>query len=313
MIRVSPITELLHTTEEGVARLSPFEQVLSERHQGPETRKPFLRKLERLLGTPVVTYYTSFNMPVAMSPEDIQMMESVLQGMDLSKGLAVVLSSPGGNPLSAEGIIRVCRSYSGTGNFAAVIPGQAKSAATMVCMGAERLIMGPASELGPVDPQVAIVESGQVRWFSAHNVVRSYEKLFADAVKSDGNLEPYLQQLQHYDSQEVEEHRSAIKLSEDIAVRALRSGMMKGKTVKEVRECIKIFLEPATRAVVHGRAIHREEAESCGLKIESCEAASDLWKAVYALHIRCQNFVSIHAAKSIENKDNAYFLNIPSK
>lgn len=292
--------------------LSPFQQVYNERHQGPATRKPLLRKLERTLGMPVVTLYTSFTFPVAMGPDDIQMMESVLQGMNLSKGLAVVLSSPGGNPLAAEGIIRVCRSYSGTKSFVAIVPGQAKSAATMVCMGADRIIMGPASELGPVDPQVARVEADQVKWFSAHNIVRSYEKLFEDAVKSTGNLEPYLQQLQHYDSQEVEEFRSAIKLSEDIAIRALKSGMMRGMSQKEIREKIKIFLEPAKRAVVHGRAIHREEAERCDLRVESCDPDSDLWKEVYALHIRSQNFVSAHASKSIEHKGDAFFQTIPS-
>lgn len=115
-------------------------------------------------------------------------MESVLPGMELSSGLAVVVNSPGGDPLAAEGIIRVCPSYSGTGRFVTIVPGQAKSAATMVCMGAERIVMGPASELGPVDPQVARVDQGQVKWFSAHTIVRSFKSLFEEAVTTEGNL-----------------------------------------------------------------------------------------------------------------------------
>lgn len=245
-----------------------------------------------------------------MTPDDIQMMESVLQGMDLSNGLAVVVSSPGGDPLAAEGIIRVCRSYSSTDTFVAVVPGQAKSAATMVCMGAERIIMGPASELGPVDPQVARYtgdQRGSIRWFSAHNIVKSYENLFKQAVAETGNLEPYLQQLQNYDSQEVEEFKTAIKLSEDISVRALRSGMMKGSDEKEIRSNIRIFLEPSKRTVVHGRAIHREEAARCGLQIQACDPGSKLWEAVYELHVRTHSFVSVHASKCIETKKDAYF------
>lgn len=47
---------------------SPFVQVLNERNQGGETRKPVLRKLERQLQMPVMAYYTSFSFPVAMTP-----------------------------------------------------------------------------------------------------------------------------------------------------------------------------------------------------------------------------------------------------
>lgn len=286
---------------------SPISQVFSERSQAPDTRKSVLGRLERALKMPVITYYTSFTFPVAMTPDDIQMLESVLQGLDLSKGLAVVVSSPGGDPLAAEGIIRVCRTYSATDSFVAIVPGQAKSAATMICMGAESIIMGPASELGPVDPQVTRFEGGHVKWFSAHNIVRSFENLFREAVATHGNLEPYLQQLQAYDSQEIEEFKTAIRLSEDIAVRALKSGMMSGSSDEEIREKIKIFLEPETRTVVHGRAIHREEAERCGLEVTYCEPDSDLWRLVYELHVRTHSFVATHASKCIETKKDAYF------
>jgi len=287
-------------------------QVQNERSQGPETRKAVLRRLERLLDKPVMAYYTSFNFAVAMTPDDIQMMESVLQGMDLRNGLVLVISSPGGDPLAAEGIIRVCRSYSGTGSFIAIVPGQAKSAATMVCMGAEKIIMGPASELGPVDPQVARVERDIVKWFSAHNIVRSFEGLFKEAVKATGNLEPYLQQLQSYDSQEIEELRKAIRLSEDIAIRALESGMMKTLGESAIRSKIKIFLEPDERALVHGRAIHREEARDCGLNVDFCgpDSAKELWQGVYTLHVRAQGFVSHHAPKCIETKNDSYFVQL---
>ncbi|GAH14065.1 unnamed protein product, partial [marine sediment metagenome] len=42
--------------------------------------------------------------------------------MDLSKGLALIINSPGGSGLAAERIINVCRSYSGTEEFWAIVP-----------------------------------------------------------------------------------------------------------------------------------------------------------------------------------------------
>ena len=77
------------------------------------------------------------------------------------------------------------------------MPNKAKSAATMVCLGASEILMGPSSELGPVDPQFSDPQSGQ--WFSAYNIVQSYEDLFARAAQETGNLEPYVMQLGRYD------------------------------------------------------------------------------------------------------------------
>ena len=99
--------------------------------------------------------------------------------------------------LAAERIINICRGYSGTGEYQAIVPNKAKSAATMVCLGASEILMGPSSELGPVDLQASDPQSGQ--WFSAYNIVQRYEDLFARAVQETGNLEPYVMQLGRYD------------------------------------------------------------------------------------------------------------------
>ena len=60
-----------------------------------------------------------------------------------------MINSPGGSGLAAERMINVLRSYSGIGEYWAIVPAKAKSAATMVCLGASKILMGPASELGP--------------------------------------------------------------------------------------------------------------------------------------------------------------------
>lgn len=62
----------------------------------------------------------------------------------------------------------------------------------MICFGASKIIMGPTSELGPIDPQLTIAEGDEIKRFSVYNVVKSYEDLFSRAVKEKGNLQPYL-------------------------------------------------------------------------------------------------------------------------
>ncbi|MGH2904156.1 MAG: SDH family Clp fold serine proteinase [Solirubrobacteraceae bacterium] len=279
-----------------------YDRVLEEVGQGHATRKELFKQLEVHLEPPVVSVFTSFRYPVMLQDDDADMLEGVLQSLDLSKGLALVISSPGGDGLAAERIVNMCRSYSGTGEFWAIVPGKAKSAATIVCFGASKITMGPTSELGPVDPQL---NEGQ-NVFSVYNLVASYEDLFQRAVNdTSGNMHPYLQQLEHYDEREIAEMRAAIELSKDIAARLLGSGMMGSKSGKAITSKIKMFLTPE-QTKAHGRPIYRDEAAKCGLNIERAEPDSDYWSAVYALYIRSNNLVQTAASKCIESAEHSY-------
>lgn len=279
-----------------------YDRVLEEVGQGHSTRKDLFVQLEAHLDRPIVSFFTSFRYPVMIQDDDADMLEGVLQSLDLSKGLALLISSPGGDGLAAERIVNMCRSYSGTGEFWAIVPGKAKSAATIVCFGASKITMGPTSELGPVDPQLN--EGGNV--FSVYNLVASYEDLFGRAVGDKaGNMQPYLQQLEHYDEREIAEFRSAIELSKDIAARLLGTGMMSKRAEKTIMDKIKMFLTPE-QTKAHGRPIYRDEAGKCGLNIEPIEPDSDFWSTVYALYIRSNNLVQTTASKCIESIEHSY-------
>lgn len=282
-----------------------IQQVMTEQNQGHETRKKIFIELEKKLKRPVVSFFTSFSFPVMIEDRDADMLEGVLQKMDLSNGLVLFINSPGGDGLAAERIINVCRSYSKTGDYWAIVPSKAKSAATMICFGASKIIMGATSELGPIDPQLTMSENDEMRWFSAYNVIESYDDLFSKAVKEKGNLEPYLQQLERYDEREIKEFKAALSLSEDIAIRTLASGMLKGRSNEDISKNIKIFLTPE-RTKTHGRAICGEEASGCDLNIEQKDVTGDFWKLVYELYIRTNNLVSTKAAKCIESKNHSF-------
>ncbi len=283
-----------------------IQQVSAEQYQGHSTRKHFYLKLEEMLGEPVISYFTSFLYPVMIEDSDADMLEGVLQKSDLSNGFALFLSSPGGDGLAAERIINICRSYSGTGKYDVVIPSKAKSAATMICLGASRIITSKTSELGSIDPQITYIEDDKVRRFSVYNIVKSYEVLFSKAVKEKGNLQPYLQQLANYDEREIAEFRTALSLSEDIAIKALKTGMLSNLSEKDVVKRIKIFLTPE-EVKTHGRPIYTQDALNCGLKVEIKDLKKEFWRIVYKLYVRLNNFVSTNnVGKCIESKNYSF-------
>ena len=282
-------------------------KVQTERDQTHPTRVRLLLRLEKELGRTVVSYFTSFVHPVMIDDSDAAILEGILQKLSLENGLALMVSSPGGVGLAAERIINVCRSYSGTGEFWAIVPGKAKSAATMICFGASKILMGATSELGPIDPQVVLSEDGPDRMFSAYNVVQSYRQLFSQATEAKGNLEPYLQQLQRYDEREIAEMESQIALANDIATRTLRKGMMCDHTQEEVEAKIGMFLTPE-QTKTHGRPIFRDEAIECGLKVEAVDSNSRLWSLIYELYVRTNEYVSTRAGKVVESRKHSFHL-----
>jgi hypothetical protein len=287
-------------------------KVMVEVGQGPSTRQPLIAKIQGILGRPVVTYFTSFTYPVAIEDGDADVLESVLQKTNTKNGLALVINSPGGSGLAAERIIKVCRSYSDTGDYWAIAPNRAKSAATLVCFGASKIFMGPTSELGPVDPQHVVVEGKKTKWFSIHGLVGSYKDLFNRAVNEKGRLEPYLQQLDRYDEREMPGFERELRLSANMSARALKEHMMKNLSEKEIEKRIGPFLDPEL-TMTHGRAICRDEAEKCGLVIERLDAASEIWQLIFELYVRTSTLTSSRASKCVETAKHSFSQAVPQE
>ena len=75
-----------------------------------------------------------------------------LSKVDRTRPILLVLRSPGGDISAAYFIGKLCREHT-TKAFEVAIPREAKSAATLICCGADVIHMGSLSELGPIDPQ----------------------------------------------------------------------------------------------------------------------------------------------------------------
>jgi Serine dehydrogenase proteinase len=69
------------------------------------------------------------------------------------KDVYLILLSRGGEIEPAYQISKLCRSFAKK-RFVVVVPRQAKSAATMIALGADQIQIGPLGQLGPIDPQV---------------------------------------------------------------------------------------------------------------------------------------------------------------
>jgi len=143
--------------------------------------------------------------------------------------------------------------------------------------------MMPTAELGAIDPQVVQVVREEPTIMSAGTVIRSYLNLLERALTTPAEfVAPLLQQLERYDARAIADMQNAVNLSEDIAVRALATGMMKGRPDEEIKEKIRRFTEPEPGGA-HGRSIGVEDSRKCGLVVEEIDLGSKLADMVWEL------------------------------
>jgi len=69
------------------------------------------------------------------------------------KDILLILLSKGGSIEPSYQISKLCKSFSKE-KFVVAVPRQAKSAATLIALGADQIHMGPLGQLGPIDPQL---------------------------------------------------------------------------------------------------------------------------------------------------------------
>jgi Serine dehydrogenase proteinase len=132
-----------------------------------------LRKLEKT-GPPdsrrVVMYYSGLER--ALSPHDFLPFASMLKKIGKVENMDLIVHSPGGDGLTAEKMMDLCRKHCAK-KLRVAVPFYAKSAATLMALGADEIIMGETSELGPIDAQLSIIQDGAEQQVSADHYLRA--------------------------------------------------------------------------------------------------------------------------------------------
>lgn len=104
-------------------------------------------------------------------------------------------------------------------------------------------------------------------------------------LKKPQALEPFNFQLRMAHRQrEIVEYEAALSLSEDIAVKALKTGMLSRLSKTQIRKKIRNFLSPEN-VKSHGRAILPEDAKRSGLKVRVLNSDDKVWSDVYELYM----------------------------
>jgi hypothetical protein len=241
-------------------------------------RQTQIRAIEAHTGRRLICFASS---PYAeITRNIITVFADLLHDVEKGTDLDLLLNTPGGDIDAAEKLVIMCRAR--CNNFRIIVPESAKSAGTMMCCAADSIVMGFASELGPIDPQIYVPDSnGRPISRPAHSFLAGFDEI-KEATQKAGELSPaYYPLLDKLDPALLEFCRTSIKRAEEFAGNWLKKYQCKEDAKKA--EKIASHLGDVKRFRSHGAAITAAEARDIGLEIEELEHDDDLWEAIWRL------------------------------
>jgi len=243
-----------------------------------ETRLGLIRKIEELRGAHVLVYFTGDWQPIGsrIAEDAVRPLYKhllTLESAPKRSRIDLFLYSRGGDVSVPWRIVTMIREF--CSDFSVLIPYKAHSAATMISLGADQIIMGKKAELSPIDPTLVRVSAGEVGIqppeISVEDV-SSYISFMRERAKitDQAALGQVVSQLAAHLAPltlgSVNRQYSHIRL---VARKLLSSRKAK---IEEAR--IGTIIDALTEKMYsHGHAIGRGEAEELGLPVVRPNAA----------------------------------------
>ncbi|HXS77729.1 MAG TPA: hypothetical protein VN753_16225 [Terracidiphilus sp.] len=112
-----------------------------------ERTQPVLDKLSNLLGEPVITYWISSKGSICQS--DVASLYALLRNIGSIDRLSLFVKSDGGSGQASLRMVNLLRRY--VKHLTVLAPLECQSAATMLALGADKILMGPLAHLSAVD------------------------------------------------------------------------------------------------------------------------------------------------------------------
>lgn len=215
-------------------------------------------------------------------PVSIVCFEELVYDANPEQDLHLLLQSPGGDGETAVRLARAAQAR--CRQFTVVVPDQAKSAATVLAMGAHRIVMGPTSDLGPVDPQFQFGPDGQ-ELVAAKDLLAAVAAAEEAVSKNPDSYPLHAAMLADVTEVMLQQARSALDRTDEVVLEALKSNP--DRTPDQaiaLRDEIKAPLIDLPKN--HGAIFGAKDAHAVGLPVVELDPQSDQWKLIWMLYAK---------------------------
>jgi ATP-dependent protease ClpP protease subunit len=269
-------------------------------------RRKYLQALHEHTGRNVIAYYSGFlskpQIQADINDEDKNGFMMAIHGLDRTKGLDLILHTPGGGIAATQSIMGYLQRMFKS-DIRALVPQIAMSAGTiMACCCKEILMSSKHSNLGPIDPHL--------NGIPAYGVIQEFKRALRE-VATDPTAIPIWQSIigQYYPTY-LSQCENAIIWSDRFVAEQLETVMFRGRpnARKKARAVVKKLTDYSGNKT-HDRHIEFDECKRIGLTVTAIEADQQLQDLVLTVH-HCymHSLMNTASYKIIENYLGAAFV-----
>lgn len=254
-------------------------------------RKKMLARISQLRGGRNIMVYASAvtkRGDVAIDESDFIPFTDTVSSLDSSKGLDIILETPGGSAETVEKIVRNLRQK--FSHIAVIVPRMAMSAGTIFAMATNEILMGEISSLGPIDAQVPF----NGRYLPAAAILDGVKEIMDEVVANGGKLNPaYIPILQNINPGVLKDCQTAQDFSKTLVSQWLEEYKFSDWTIHKNSKTVVTDEERKAKAneiadqlcehsrwLTHGRSLGIKELTDMGLEINDYRTNPDLNDAI---------------------------------
>jgi len=120
-----------------------------------EKRIAIYQKIEKQRGSRVLAYVTGDrpSMQAQINNDAVDLFGDHLDAIFPTRKISLILYTLGGNTMAAWNLVNTLRMFGD--ELEIIVPNKARSAGTLMCLGADTIVMTKQATLGPIDPSLS--------------------------------------------------------------------------------------------------------------------------------------------------------------
>ncbi len=226
--------------------------------------------------------------------------------------LDLIVLSPGGFAEAVEAIVNVIRRK--FSDVRVIVPAYAKSAATMLALCGNSIVMKDTAELGPIDPQV---KSPSMQG-PAQAIVEGFEEIRKEVERNNGKLNAaYIPLLEKLDLALLSQCKDATEYGQSMVRSMLTQYMFKGDAnADEKAKRVAAYFGTHSKHLTHSKPLFRDAiTKECGLPIVKLEdLGPEVAHLIWEYHYRFEYiFINNSTVAKVFHSEGAYMVYISAR
>jgi hypothetical protein len=253
----------------GPRKTPMFEAIHAARYH----RQALIKSIEEQLGPRLICYVSGRD--ATIDRDDVAGFMEILHNIPPEANVDLFLHTGGGDVDAAEKLMALVQATVGGGQLRVIIPDFAKSAGTLMILGADSFIMSDSSELGTIDPQIW-ADEGHNSVVSVLSYLDAF-KTQADALRDNPDDPVARLMLNKLDPTTLRHYETIRDRARTYAEGQLRR---KGRNYSQITS----DLMDIGRWPSHGQMIKWQDVKDIGLPVDYVPPRSERWQAYWRLY-----------------------------